>query len=85
MLEDIHAGCGQLLCLLTLSSGVLERDNSAKHDMGWQSMAPHAGHDTARHRMALRRAVELTKLNGACACVFVLSAIRSWVRNEKIT
>ena len=85
MLEDIHAGCGQLLCLLTLSSGVLERDNSAKHDMGWHSTAPHAGHDTARHRMALRRAVELTKLNGACACVFVLSAIRSWVRNEKIT
>ena len=79
MLEDIHAGCGQLLCLLTLSSGVLERDNSAKHDMGWHSTAPHAGHDTGRHLMALRRAVELAKLNGACACVFVLSAIRSGV------
>ena len=29
------------------------------------STAPHAGHDTARHRTALRRAVELAKLNGA--------------------
>ena len=57
---------------------MLERDNSAKHDMGWHSTAPHAGHDTARHLMALRRAVELAKLNGACACVFVLSAIGSW-------
>ena len=65
-------------CLLALSSGVHERDNSAKHGMGWHSTAPLAGHDTARHLMALRRAVELAKLNGACACVFVLSAIGSW-------
>ena len=67
------------LCLLALSSGVHERDNSAKHNMGWHSTAPHAGNDTARLRMALRWAIELAKLNGACACVFELSAIRSWV------
>ena len=67
------------LCLLALSYVVHERDNSAKHDMGWHSTAPHAGHDTVRHLMALRRAVELANLNGACACVFVISAIRSGV------
>ena len=54
------------VCLLALSSGMYERENSAKHG-------------TARHRTALRRAVELVKLNGAGACVFVRSAIRSWV------
>ena len=62
------------LCLLALSYVVHERDYSAKHDMGWHSTAPHAGHDTVRHLMALRRAVELAKLNGAGVCVFVLSA-----------
>ena len=67
------------LCLLALSSGVHERDNSAKHNMGWHSTAPPAGHDTVRHLMALHQAVELANLNGACACVFVISAIRSWV------
>ena len=37
-----------------------------------------AKHGTARHRTALRRAVELAKLNGAgdtAVCFFVLSAI----------
>ena len=43
------------------------------------STAPHAGHDTARHRTALGRAVALAMLNGASACFLVLSAIRIWV------
>ena len=79
LLEDIHAGSANSFCLLALSSGVHERGNSSKHDMGWPNTAPPAKHDTARHRMALRRAVELAKLDGACACVFVVSGIRSWV------
>ena len=63
------------VCLLALSSGMHEREHSAKHGTARHSTAPRAGHDTARHRTALRRAVELAKLNGAGACVFVLSAI----------
>ena len=37
------------------------------------STVPHAWHDTARHCTALRRAVELAKLNGAGGGGFVLS------------
>ena len=51
--------------LLALSSGMHEREHSAKHGTARHRTAPHAAHDTARHRTALRRAVELAKLNGA--------------------
>ena len=58
-----------------------ERESTAKHGTSGNSTTPHAGRDTARHHTALRRAVELAKLNGAgdTVCFFVLSAIRSWV------
>ena len=67
MVDDLHAGSGQLcmLAIIALSSGMHEREHSAKHGAARHSTAPHAGHDTARHRTALRRAVELAKLNGA--------------------
>ena len=66
------------VCMLALPSGMYERGSSAKHGTARYSTAQHAGHDIARHRTALRRAVELAKLDGAGACSFVLSAIRSW-------
>ena len=47
------------VCLLALSSGMHEREHYAKPGTTRQSTAPHARHDTARHRTALRRAVEL--------------------------
>ena len=71
------------VCLQALSSGMYERVSTAKHGTVRRSTAPHAGHDTGRHSMALRRAVELAKLDGAGVCFFVLSAIRSWVWHEK--
>ena len=43
--------------------------STAHHGTTRHSRAAHAGHDTARHRTALRRAVELAKLNGAGACL----------------
>ena len=67
------------VCLLALSSDMHEREHSAKHGTARHSTAPHAGNDTTRHRTTLSRAVDLAKLNGAGACVFVRSAIRSWV------
>ena len=62
------------LCLLELSSGVCERQSTANLGTARHSRVQHgthAGYDTARHRTALRRAVELTKLNGALLRVFV--------------
>ena len=67
------------VCLPAMSSGVYERESTAKHGTARHSTAPHAGHDTTRYCTALCRDVELAKLNGAGVCFFVLSAIRSWV------
>ena len=41
------------------------RHSTAPHGTVRHRTAPHAWHDTAWHRTALRRAVELSKLNGA--------------------
>ena len=60
-------------CLQAMSSGMHEKESTAKHGTTRHSTAPHAGHDTARHSTALRRAVELAKLNGAGGGGFVLS------------
>ena len=88
----MHAGSRQL-CMLAINSWPCrlvctwdERERTAKYGTARHSWAQHGTalrHDTAQHRTALRRAVELVaKLNGAgdtAVCVFVLSAIRSWV------
>ena len=71
------------VCLLALS-GKCERESTAKtgsarHSTGLHDTPPHAEHDAARHRTALRRAAGLAKLNGAGGCSFLLSAIRGWV------
>ena len=76
------------VCLLALSSDMHEREHSAKHGTARHSTAPHAGNDTTRHRTTLSRAVDLAKLNGAGACVFVLSAIYTQLgvtRNKNLT
>ena len=67
----MHAGSRQL-CML--ANVVVWQVRKRKHCKARHSTAPHAGRDTTRHRTALRRAVELAKLNGAGGCFFVLSA-----------
>ena len=54
-----------LLAIVALSSGMYERESTAKHG-------------TARNRTALRRAVELAK-RLCLFCIF--QAINSWVRD----
>ena len=65
------------VCFLALTSGVYTKEKALR------STAPQAGNDTAQHRTALRRIVELAKLNGALLCFFALSAVRSCVTRKK--
>ena len=64
MPEDIYAVFRQLCMLAGVVVWYLRK---RKHSKARHSMAPHAGHDNAwaPHGAAPRRAVELSKLNGA--------------------
>ena len=57
------------VCLRAWSSGMYERESTAKHGTARHSRTQHGtarrARHRARHRTALRRAVELAKLNGA--------------------
>ena len=63
------------VCLLVLSSGMYEGGSTATHGIARHNRAPHG---TARPRTALRRAVELAKLNRAGGTAF-FRTVRSWV------
>ena len=63
-LENVLA-LANSVCLLALSSGMYERESTAKHDTARHCTAQHgtAGYDTARHRTALRCAPERAQLS----------------------
>ena len=63
----MHAGSGQLYMLASVVVWYARKRKLCKAP---HSTAPDAGHDTARHRTALRRAVGLAKRNEAGACDF---------------
>ena len=62
------------LLLIALSSGMYEKQSTAKHGTARHSTAPHAEHDTARHLTARPCCAAslsyVAWLNGAGVCVF---------------